>query len=297
MESSSLVKALGLLEATAQEPAGRGLAILAAEVGLAKPTAHRILKTLVALGYLERSAGGVYRQTLQVNRLVSGEQPRRLLSIAEPVLRELHASTRETVNLGVLRYHQVVYLQVLESPQPLRRVATLNSTDPFHSTSLGRAIAGHLPAEQRESLLAAARLEKRTPRTTVDRAALSTILERVARDGYAVELDETDIGVTCIGAPIFEGGKPVAAISLSVPTARADRGALESFVRFVCAAARQVSTQLGKPMCSSTRPAARRRDSVERNGRAANTRAGSKKSGFKTDTRKRTSGKSDPIDG
>jgi DNA-binding IclR family transcriptional regulator len=247
MESTSLVKALGLLEATAGQPAGRTLAALAAEVGLAKPTAHRILKSLTALGYLQRTATGVYRQTAQMNRLVSGEPHRHLQAVAEPILQQLHEQTQETVNLGVLRNGQIVYLQVLESQQPLRRVATPNSVDPFHTTALGRAIVSHLPEGQRQSLLSAAKLDRRTVHTNVDRAKLVRILDQAAHDGCAIEVDQTDLGVTCIGAPILEDGTALAAISLSVPTARADRDALAALVKAVRGAARAVSIQLQQP--------------------------------------------------
>ena len=91
MESNSLTKALGLLEATAGHPEGRSLAELASEVGMPKPTAHRILKTLTALGYLERPASGVYRQSPQVKRLVSDAAVRRLIDAATRPLRELFA--------------------------------------------------------------------------------------------------------------------------------------------------------------------------------------------------------------
>jgi DNA-binding IclR family transcriptional regulator len=244
MESTSLVKALGLLEALAGEPDGRSLAALATEVGLAKPTAHRILKTLTALGYLERTATGVYRQTPQMNRLISSEQHRHVLELAEPILRALHEKTRETVNLGVLRYDQIVYLQVLESTQPLRRVATKNSVDPFYSTALGRAIASHLPETQRTSLVNVARLKQRTTHTNIDRKSLVGILDQAASDGYAMEVDETDVGVTCIGAPILEQGIAIAAISLSVPTARATGDALVGLIAGVRRAATVVSDQL-----------------------------------------------------
>ena len=85
MESTSLTKALGLLEATAGHPAGRSLADLAAEVGMPKPTAHRILKSLTALGYLERPASGVYRQSPQMQRLVSDASVRRLIDAAAQI--------------------------------------------------------------------------------------------------------------------------------------------------------------------------------------------------------------------
>lgn len=262
MESTSLVKALGLLEATAQAAAGRQLADLAAEVGLAKPTAHRILKTLTSLGYLERTAGGVYRQTSQVQRLVSNDLDHRLHSVAAPLLNELHQKTLETVNLGVLRYDRVIYLTVLESPQPLRRVATPNSVDPFHCTALGRAIASHLPDEQRESLLQVARLDPSTNRTNTDRRKLEAILAKAARDGYAVEVDETDVGVTCVGAPILLGNVACAAVSLSVPTVRASDKLLPGLIACVRQTVRSISAALSGASPPAASPVRTKRSRV-----------------------------------
>lgn len=246
MESTTLVKALALLEATATGPAGRSLAELATEVGLAKPTAHRILKTLTTLGYLEKTSAGIYRQTPSVKRLVSDDPTRLLLAVAEPHLLDLHERTLETVNLGVLRNDRVVYLRVLESPRPLRRVATPESVDPFHSTALGRAIAAFLPAPQRASLLQCARLEPTTSRTSTSRRALGAILDKVAREGYAVEVDETDVGVTCVGAPVLVGGVAAAAVSLSIPTARASEQLLPGLIKAVRATTDVISRALDR---------------------------------------------------
>lgn len=253
METSSLVKSLALLEATAADATGKSLATLAAEVGVPKPTAHRILKTLTTLGYLERFPQGIYRQTPKVRQLVAGEVSQRLLSRAEPVLRRLHDETHETINLGVLRSDQIVYLRVLESTHPLRRVVTPNSVDPFYSTALGRAIVSHLPEAEREALIQRVRLERRTASTNVAPKTLAKILARAARDGYALEVDETDVGVTCIGAPILEEGTAIGAISISVPTARASGEALSGLVEKVRRGAQLVSRQLGAPPDKSPR--------------------------------------------
>src|SRR5438132_7641948 len=98
VESSVLVKLFGILEATAGCADGRPLAEIAAEVRLTKPTAHRILKMLVALGYMDRVGPGVYRQTAQIRRLISADDNRRLVRAAERPLRELWELTGETVN-------------------------------------------------------------------------------------------------------------------------------------------------------------------------------------------------------
>jgi DNA-binding IclR family transcriptional regulator len=243
MESTSLTKALGLLEATAGHPDGRSLADLAAEVGMPKPTAHRILKTLTALGYLERPASGVYRQSPQVQRLVSDAAVRRLIDAASRPLRELHAKTHETVNLGILRHDRVIYLDVLECTLPLRRVATRTS-DPFHTTALGRAIAARLPADRRSRLLARARLERRTAATIADRRRLVAEIERAAKQGYAIEENETDVGVACIGAAICAGDEAVGAISVSLPLARLDAASRRRLVELVRKTARTISARL-----------------------------------------------------
>ena len=243
MESTSLTKALGLLEATAGHPDGRSLGDLAAEVGMPKPTAHRILKTLTSLGYLERPASGVYRQSPQVQRLVSDAAVRRLIDAAARPLRELHAKTHETVNLGILRHDRVIYLDVLECTLPLRRVATRTS-DPFHTTALGRAIAARLPADRRSRLLARARLERRTAATIADRRRLVAEIERAAKQGYAIEENETDVGVACIGAAICAGDEVAGAISVSLPLARLDAASRRRLVELVRNTARTISARL-----------------------------------------------------
>jgi DNA-binding IclR family transcriptional regulator len=246
MESTSLTKALGLLEATAGHVAGRSLADLAAEVGMPKPTAHRILKTLTALGYLERPASGVYRQSPQVQRLVSDAAVRRLIDAAARPLRDLHAKTQETVNLGILRHDRVIYLDVLECTLPLRRVAS-RASDPFHTTALGRVIAAQLPADRRKGLLARARLERRTAATIVDRRRLAAEIERAAKQGYAIEANETDVGVACIGAPVFAGNDVVGAISVSLPTARLEPAGRRRLVDLVRKTARTISVHMPPP--------------------------------------------------
>ena len=244
MESTAVVKAFALLEAAAGAPQGLALGELASLVGLNKPTAHRILKTLSAIGYVEKSGFGHYRQTAQVRRLVGDADDQLLISSAAPQLDKLHRQTRETVNLGVLRSGRIIYLQVLESPQPLRRVVTPNSVDPFYCTALGRAIVAFLSDAQRDLLLRSGPWEPRTAHTVVDPKELRTELDRVARQGYAIEIDQTDLGVTCIGAPIIRHGTPVAAVSISLPSARADAAAEKALIAAVRATAGRVEKQL-----------------------------------------------------
>jgi len=244
MESSLIIKLFGLLEASAGFPEGRSLAELAADVGLAKPTAHRILKTLVALGYMERAGAGVYRQAAQLGRIVTGYDDQRLIRAAGPAMRDLWETTGETVNLGALRQARVVYLAVLETPQPLRRTVNPSMSDPFACTALGRAMVAHLPEERQVYLLKHTAIEKRTPHTIVEPAKLRAILSEAREKGYTIEENETDIGCLCVGAPVFDASGVVAALSVSAPTARVSHEQLPKLASLVKKAAKHVSDRL-----------------------------------------------------
>ncbi len=245
MKFTAVVKAFALLEATAgAAEGGLSLGELADSVGVNKTTAHRLLKTLILLGYVENRSYGHYRQTAQVRRLLGGIEDQRLLDVATPLLGRLHQQLNETVNLGILRAGQVVYLQVLESTQPLRRVATLQAVDPFYCTALGRVVVAFLPEPQLEMLLDSGPFQARTAHTVTDPQALRAELAMAFKRGYAIEKDQTDLGVTCIGAPILKDAKPVAAVSVSIPTVRSSSSSEATLISAICKTAEDISQAL-----------------------------------------------------
>ncbi len=220
MESAHLVKVFAILEATAGKPEGVSLNELASLVGLPKSTAHRLLKTLCTLGYTVNCGSGTYRQTGMIKRLAVGASDPYWVSVADPVMKGLNKKTGETINLGILRFEKVFYLHVIETSKTLRRAVSAQMSDPCFSTALGRAIVASLPEERQKFLLRHATIEKRTPKTVIDEDEILRILKKVAKDGIAFEEDQTDLGVSCIGAPIFDNEGVVAAISLSAPAVR-----------------------------------------------------------------------------
>lgn len=244
MESTVLMKAFRLIEALADQEAEAGLADLAAQAALAKPTAHRVLKSLCEMGYVDRVDSGQYRLGQRLMRIVLGRQHQRLLAAARPVVTRVHQLTQETVNLGVLQHGRVIYLHVLEGTHPLRRVATPHESHQYHCTALGRAIASQLPEDQREALLANTELVPMTPKGVTQLSKLKQFLEQSRKLGYAVENGETDIGVTCIAAPIFDGSEVVAGLSVSMPTARLNAADQQEIVGVVKDAAARITTAL-----------------------------------------------------
>ena len=150
------------------------------------------------------------------------------------------------MNLGVLRHDRVVYLDVIESTMPLRRVASRTS-DPFHTTALGRVIASRLPVDRRTRLIARAKLGRRTPATITDRRRLAEAIAAADRQGHAIEENETDVGVACIAAPVCAAAEVVGAISVSLPTARLDAAGRRRLVALVRQTAATISARLQSP--------------------------------------------------
>ncbi len=214
-------KTFAVLEALAAASAPTPLNTLTARVKLPKPTVYRILRSLEELGYAaQEGGGGSWLTTARLASLGRGSERNDLKRRVAGHLERLHRQFNETVNLGVLDGADVRYLHVLETTQPLRLMVRPDAVDPFYCTSLGRAIVAHLPDIERDALIERAEFKPVTENTVRSKAALRRILDEVRRNGYAVDDEENDVGVICLGAPIMEAGLPVGAISLSLPKTR-----------------------------------------------------------------------------
>ncbi|MEO0475860.1 MAG: IclR family transcriptional regulator [Planctomycetota bacterium] len=231
MESGVLGKAFLVLEVLAAGDGPQALGDVTRQVGLNKPTVHRILNDLLALGYVESHGSGSYGLTRKLSHLAAGQDYGPLMQSAEPHLEALHELTEETVNLGVLRGARVAYLRVLESTQPLRRIVESGELDPFHSTALGRCIVSHMPEPSWTRLLRGASLESRTPATITSVKKLREVLHTSRERGYAVEEEENDVGVMCLACPVRDHYGVQAAVSLTVPLARADAKAQDKMLK------------------------------------------------------------------
>ncbi len=219
---------------------------IARQSGLVKSSAFRLLYTLEKLGYVQRvQPGPRYRLGPRLLRLAATAlQERDLNRTALPFMEALLARFRETVNLGVLDQGQVLYLQVLESPQAFRLAARAGLRSPLHSTAMGKSLLAYLP-ERDVAALVGARLQRFTPRT-ITRLEPRKELARVRERGYAVDNQEDSHGARCVGAPIFDGSNAVVgAMSVSAPATRMGSARAREIAREIRAACRRISGELG----------------------------------------------------
>jgi IclR family transcriptional regulator, KDG regulon repressor len=221
---------------------------LGRRLGLGKSTVHRLLTTLTAEGLLEQDprAGG-YRLGIVMFEL--GEAVRvhmDLHAAAGPVLGMLREETRETAQVGVLDGGEVVYVDRLESSHTLRLFTETGRRVPAHCSSSGKVLLAFLPEQARADLLDSRPLPALTPDTITDPAVLSAELSKVRARGWAEAVNEREIGVASIAAPVRDHrGDVVAAISIGAPIIRLGAAQRRRLARPVMEAGDAVSRRLG----------------------------------------------------
>jgi DNA-binding IclR family transcriptional regulator len=240
-------KVLRILEALDTSATGLQLREIAQLTNLNKSTAYRFLAHLAREGYLFRDNSGAYVVGPKLARLGAGiAYHATLRKISRPVLVSLWKETKETVNLGVLDGHEVLYLEVIESPHSFRMASRPGMHRPLNCTALGKALLAFLPSEHRDEILPMLTFERATRRSIPNLARLRKELTRVVQRGYAIDDQETDLGARCVSAPILdEIGKVAAAISVSGPITRISSDKIQAFALATKKAARIISQRLG----------------------------------------------------
>jgi len=244
-----LHKTLDVLEAIKRQASGLGLADVSRSVGVPKPTVYRILSTLEARGYLDRSEEGNYRLAKRFLQLQDDAPLEQLLNrAAQPVIERLVSSCKETVNLGVLDGGDVVVINTVESPQAVRMASKVGNRRHLHSTALGKILLSGMSDAQIIRLVRMRGLPRLTPKTIGSERALLAEIRRVRAQAYAMDDQENELDGRCLAAAV-EGpnGQVVAALSISGPMHRMSRSRALSFLgelRAACAAISKALAQL-----------------------------------------------------
>jgi DNA-binding IclR family transcriptional regulator len=240
-------KVLRILEALQGSSAGLGLKAICDLTGIHKSTAHRFLKHLEREGYLVRTEAGAYLIGPRLSQMSTrGSQGATLQAVARPILWELWKSTQETVNLAVLDQGTVLYVDVIESPHEFRLSSRVGTRRSLHVTALGKALAAFLPVDVRASILSTIKFQPATPKTIMNLVHFRQELEKIRRQGYAVDDEEAVQGARCVSAPILNADRePIAAVSVSGPVTRVSPNQVAALAGAVSSAARAISVAMG----------------------------------------------------
>lgn len=218
MSVQSVERTFTLLESLARAPRPLGVSELAAESGLSLGTIHRLLQTLVGLGYVRQDATRTYALGVGLVRL-GDRATAGLATWARPLMEDLARELGESVNLATVEGDRVVYVAHVPSVRSMRMFTEVGSRVAVHSTGVGKAMLAQMPPEQVEAILARTGLPAISERTITDEAAFTAELARVAEQGYALDDEEQEAGVRCVAVAV-PGTVPLLAVSTSGPSSR-----------------------------------------------------------------------------
>ena len=244
--AGSLPKGLAILDVLSRESAPMGVTELARELGMGKSGVHRLLRMMCDLGWL-REVQGRYACTLRVWEIGMRVADRLdLRQAAAPYLRQLADATSETVHLSVLDGIEVLYVDKIDSPQPVRAYSRIGGRAPAACVATGKVLLAYATPEQLAQ--ASLTLVAHTPRSIVDAQELQAELRRVRQQGFAVNRGEWRASVCGMAAPVFDArGSVVAALGISGPADRLTQKAMRGYEAAVVQAARALSVSLGLP--------------------------------------------------
>lgn len=249
----SIDKALDLLELLAKH-GSLNLLELTELLDQPKSSTYRILLTLEQRGFIARSDDNGkyclgYKQLVLTRGLLERNS---LRAAAMTEMRKLSERYGDTVNLGVLTDGEVLYVEIIESTQPLRMTDIVGSKSPFHATAMGKAITAYMPEENVMELIARYGLPAVTPRTIISPEQFFIELNRVRAQGFSMDDQEIVKGACCVAAPIFGMyGTVEGAVSLSGAMHRFAADVLPGMTEQMRAAAWQISRKLGYPLSAA----------------------------------------------
>ncbi len=241
---SSVKKALELLDLFSTETPEMSLAELSRKVAAHKSSVFRTLATLEAAGFVEKDReSGRYRLGLKILDLAGRVWGRYdLRQIAAPHMEELARETGEIIHLSILDGADIVYLDKKGQGQVLTVATRVGGRNPAYASAMGKVLLADLPAGELKAVLAARPLRKLTANTIYKVSDLAAELERVRKQGYALDNEETFPGIRCVAAPIRNAqGRVVAALSVTVPAPRLNDARVRELWRQVAQTARLIS--------------------------------------------------------
>jgi IclR family transcriptional regulator, acetate operon repressor len=239
---TSVEKAMRILEALAVEDGPHRLMDVAERAGVPRSTAYRVLATLGAQGFAQNCGDGRYGIGSRLGGL--GARVVRMLSTGVgPTLQELQRGAGgNTVHLAVRVGDHAVYLHKVDNDKPYEMRSRVGNQLPLHSTAIGKAILAHLPPDEVEAIVTTAGMAARTPATITEVGALHAELADVRERGFALDDEENELTVRCIGAVVLDrSGRPRGGISVSSVTFMLDREELLGYVPLLQATARKVA--------------------------------------------------------
>jgi len=240
-------KTVDVLEAFLKHEGEMGITELAKVSGLNISTAYRIASVLVRRGYLsQRRKRGEYfigPKFLEFSNVI--RRRRKIENVAFPFLDKLNKLTNESVNLAILDRSEAVCIEQIESSQDLRIMTKIGARFPLYCTGVGKAFLAYMGEKEIERYARSKGLPYRTENTITELSRLKEELATIRQEGIAIDNEELELGVKCIGAPIFDSnGNVVATFNVSGPSVRLNSRRIEEIKSLIKHCSSEISRAL-----------------------------------------------------
>ena len=244
----SVHTALTLLDLVGKARDGVRVKDLSEEAGINKASISKMLATLGAHGYVQRDAATRryhlgYKLIELGTRLIESIDIR---AVARPFLQDLEKAANEVINLVIYRNGDLIYIDKYEGTKTLRMHSKIGGKASWAHTSVGKVIYAFLPPQEQAYVLEAMSFIPRTRKSLPHAADFLAQAEEAGKKGYAMDIEENEEGIICVGAPIFDySGTVVAGVSISSPTVRAHQARIDELSSLLVLQCRAMSRALG----------------------------------------------------
>jgi len=221
---------------------------MARELRISAASTYRALNSLKKLGYVRQDhKDSKYQLTLKIAWLSAQVLDRQQLrQIAHPFLQHLTSVTNETTHLAVLEGTEFVYIDKVDNTQAVRMRSRVGQRGKLHSTAAGKAMLAFLPEAELQSVLRRLEFTALTYNTITDEVRFREQLALIRRQGYGIDDEENEVGIRCIGSPVFDhAGRLSGALSISGWTISMTRERLPQLAPELLQTCQRISSQLG----------------------------------------------------
>jgi IclR family transcriptional regulator, KDG regulon repressor len=246
--TQALQRAIFILNSFSQGRIELSLTDFCKNLSLPKGTVHRLLSTLKYHHFIEQDQTNLkYRLGWRLFELGSSVDTLNLLTKnAHPFLEELCERCKETVHLAVLKEGDIFYIDKIIGEHKMTMVTSVGLRLPSHVGGLGKCLLAFLSDEELDKILGGRELKRFTKNTLTDPGKLKEALKKVRENGYALDNEEVEIGLTCVAVPVKDfSGKVVAAVSISGPTLRINKDIRSHYIKLLLDTGQKVSEALG----------------------------------------------------
>lgn len=244
----SVDRTLSILEVLSDYENGLGITDLSERVGLHKSTVHRLLSTLIHKGYVKQNEEtNRYELTLKLFELGNKKvEKMNIVTVAKPFIQELMEKTNEVIHLVIGEGSEIVYVAKVEPQKTIRMYSSIGKRTPMYCTSVGKSMLSYMTEEDVEKIWENSPIKKLTENTITDLEAFKVHLKMVKEKRFAIDEQENEIGIRCVGASILDyKGTVCGAISISGSTISFTEEKIEEFSTLLIECAGKISRELG----------------------------------------------------